>query len=235
MSKARQLAGLALVIGAIGFGIRAASAYRKSEGQVWLDYEPPTTPAPRRPINIDLGFLDNWFGGGGSTPPPNSNPMPPVVYPPSGGAGYTPPSATPITGAVDRDTLTLARTIYGEAAQESQRGKEAVANVVMNRVRSRRWPSGVADVCLQPWQFSCWNAADPMRRRIENMQPGHNSAFNQCLAIARRAVDRQLGDHTNGATHYYASYIPEPRWIGASPNAVMTLQVGVHKFYKGIA
>lgn len=33
---------------------------------------------------------------------------------------------------------TLARTIWGEARGESQTGQEAVANVVVNRVRRRR-------------------------------------------------------------------------------------------------
>lgn len=226
MSKSTQLVGVALFIGAMGFAVRAASAYAKNQGEVWLDYEPPAEPAPRS--EIDFSWLNDLFGrasGGGSAD---------AYVPPSPGGGtYTP--APPVAPVASNDVLTLARTIYGEAANETQSGKEAVANVVMNRVRDRRWPSSVSAVCRQPWQFSCWNASDPMRSRIENLFPGANSAFNQCLLIAETAVKYQLADRTHGATHYYASYIAQPSWVGNSPDAVMTKQIGVHKFYRGIA
>lgn len=226
MSKSTQLVGVALFIGAMGFAVRAASAYAQNQGEVWLDYEPPAEPETRN--EIDLSWLGDLFGrasGGGSAD---------VYVPPSlGGGTYTP--TTPVAPTASNDVLTLARTIYGEAASETQSGKEAVANVVMNRVRDRRWPSNVASVCRQPWQFSCWNASDPMRARIEKLFPGANAAFNQCLAIAEIAAKYQLADRTHGATHYYANYIAEPNWIAASPNAVMTKQIGVHKFYRGIA
>lgn len=227
MSKSQQIVGVALFLGAMGFAVRAAAAYSKSDGQVWLDYEPPAAPPAKKPI--DFSWLENLFGGGFSQVPPS----PPPVQ--SGGGGYVPPSPPPAASNVSGDVLTLARTIYGEAAQESQIGKEAIANVVMNRVRSRRWPNTVTAVCRQPWQFSAWNANDPMRARIEKLWPGSNSTFNTCIAIAERAVRYQLPDQTNGATHYYATYIPEPSWVRNSPDRVMTRQIGVHKFYKGIA
>lgn len=222
MSRSTQLVGVALFVGAMGFAVRAASAYTKNDGEVWLDYEPPVAPEPRS--EIDFSWINDLFGRGSAD----------VYVPPiSGGGTYTP--TTPVAPTANNDVLTLARTIYGEAASETQAGKEAVANVVMNRVRDRRWPSNVSSVCRQPWQFSCWNASDPMRARIEKLFPGANAAFNQCLSIAETAVKYQLADRTHGATHYYANYIAQPAWVGASPNAVMTTQIGVHKFYRGIA
>lgn len=226
MSKSTQLVGVALFIGAMGFAVRAASAYTQNQGDVWLDYEPPVEPKTRS--EIDFSWLNGLFGSGSGGSSADV-----YVPPSSGGVTYTP--TTPVVPVASTDVLTLARTIYGEAASETQSGKEAVANVVMNRVRDRRWPSNVASVCRQPWQFSCWNASDAMRSRIENLFPGANSAFNQCLAIAETAVKFQLADRTRGATHYYASYIAQPSWIGKSPDAVMTTQIGVHKFYRGIA
>ena len=88
---------------------------------------------------------------------------------------------------------TLARTIYGEARGELVRGKEAVAAVVMNRVRRAMerggywWGSTAEEVCLRPWQFSCWNENDPNREKI--LAVGRdNRNFQSCLRIARRAL-----------------------------------------------
>lgn len=226
MSKSTQLVGVALFIGAMGFAVRAASAYAQNQGEVWLDYEPPAEPETRS--EIDFSWLGNLFGRGsvgGSAD---------VYVPPSvGGGTYTP--ATPVAPTASRDVLTVARTIYGEAGRETQVGKEAVAGVIMNRTRDRRWPSGFAAVCLQNRQFSCWNDEDPQRPIIQNLFPGANSTFNTCLAIAEKAVRYQLPDQSRGADHYYANYIAQPAWLRKSPDAVLTRQIGVHKFYTGIS
>jgi spore germination cell wall hydrolase CwlJ-like protein len=47
----------------------------------------------------------------------------------------------------------LVRTIVFEASGESEIGKAAVAFVVLNRARSRRWGDNIEDVVTQPWQF----------------------------------------------------------------------------------
>jgi spore germination cell wall hydrolase CwlJ-like protein len=155
------------------------------------------------------------------------------------GADASQPSLGAATGpaavASSEDVLTLARTIYGEAAGESSAGKEAVASVVMNRVRSSRYPNSAAEVCLQKSQFSCWNPDDPNFAKIKNLQPGTNPVFESCYEIAERAVKGLLHDATDGAMHYYADYIPEPSWVTNSPNAKLTAKIGHHLFYTGIA
>ncbi|MBI5120055.1 MAG: cell wall hydrolase [Rhodospirillales bacterium] len=84
----------------------------------------------------------------------------------------------------------LARTLWGEARGESKAGREAVARVVLNRVAHARakggrfwWGGDIFSVCLKPWQFSCWNANDPNRAKLEAVQEG-NKIFDQCLRIA---------------------------------------------------
>ncbi|PCJ90937.1 MAG: hypothetical protein COA52_09650 [Hyphomicrobiales bacterium] len=220
MSDRAKVAGVALLIGAMAFAVRAASAYNKAQGNVWLDYQTPEPSGP--PTTIDLSWLDNVFGGGGGSAP--------LPFWGGGGGGYTPAP----TSQVSNDVLTLARTIYGEAASENNAGKEAVANVVINRVRDRRYPSNIASVCRQSWQFSCWNAADPMRARIEGKLPGSSNVFDQCIQVATQAENYQLGDRTGGATHYHAKYIADPFWVAASPNARISARIGVHIFYTGI-
>ena len=51
----------------------------------------------------------------------------------------------------------LALTLWGEAAGRPVRAIEALAALVMNRVRAGvpHWGQGVAGVCRAPFQFPC--------------------------------------------------------------------------------
>ncbi len=103
----------------------------------------------------------------------------------------------------------LARTLYGEAESGNREDAQAIAAVIVNRSRSGKWPSDISEVCLQPWQFSCWNSNDPNRQRILKAK---GKWFEACKAIAKLACSGKLGSSAYGATHYYATFIPAPRW-----------------------
>lgn len=127
----------------------------------------------------------------------------------------------------------LARTIFGEARGEPIEGMEAVASVVLNRVRIAQnkgrywWGNDIIRVCQKPYQFSCWNKSDPSYQRLINITD-KNIYFATALRIARRAIIGALKDHTNGATHYHADYV-SPYWAkGEVPVKV----IGRHIFYK---
>lgn len=129
----------------------------------------------------------------------------------------------------------LARTLYGEARGEPARGQEAVAAVVVNRVRRARerggywWGGTIVEVCLRPWQFSCWNETDPNRARILAVGP-EDRRFAACVRIARRAAAGVLADPTDGATHYHVLG-REPLWaVGRQPSAA----IGRHRFYNDV-
>jgi hypothetical protein len=136
---------------------------------------------------------------------------------------------------------TLARTMYGEARGEGVRGLEAVAHVVLNRVDARRWwGDDVVAVCLKPWQFSCWNAADPNRRKLLDLSaadPVYARAFETAQRLlelqGRDHAERLRGDPTAGATHYYApARVKRPAWAaGRAPCA----RIGGHDFFRDIA
>lgn len=129
----------------------------------------------------------------------------------------------------------LARTVYGEARGESVRGKEAVAAVIVNRMRRARarggywWGATIAEVCRRPFQFSCWNDDDPNRAVIAAVEPG-NKTFEACLRIARRAVAGTLDDPTQGSTHYHAKEVHPPWAYRRSPVAA----IGSHLFYNDV-
>lgn len=134
------------------------------------------------------------------------------------------------------DQLILARTVFGEAAGEPDAGKEAVAEVVMNRAASGRYPKTITGVCLQPFQFSCWNANDPNRAKILSLSPGKgNNTFDTCFEIAGRAMAGQVHLLSDAVLHYYADYISKPSWVTKSPGAVLEKKIGHHLFYRGIS
>ena len=130
----------------------------------------------------------------------------------------------------------LARTLWGEARGEPVRGIEAVAAVVVNRVRAARAPGGprwwgvdIVSVCSAPFQFSCWNKNDPNRAKLQAVTEA-DPVFAICRRIAARAVSGALPDPTGGATHYHARDIL-PRWAEGKPACA---EIGRHLFYRDI-
>lgn len=113
-------------------------------------------------------------------------------------------------GTTTDDLDILTRTLYGEADARNEADAYAIGCVVMNRTRHKLWPDDVSEVCLQPWQFSCWNPGDPGRERITKVK-ANDPWFLKCREIARSLIAGGE-DVTNGATHYYATYIPKPKW-----------------------
>lgn len=130
---------------------------------------------------------------------------------------------------MQKDIDILARTIYGEARGESERGQIAVGLVVMNRYRSNKWFAGqtIADTCTKKRQFSCWNLEDPNLDKIRNMNEKTLKKYNM---IAYSIIQGEHADITNGATHYHTVNIL-PKWaIGKKPCA----KIGSHIFYNNI-
>lgn len=111
------------------------------------------------------------------------------------------------------DLEILAKTLYGEASANNVKDAEAIASVILNRVKLKNWPNQIDAVCLQPWQFSCWNKE--YRSRIDNAK---GKWYQQCIEIARRAISGEIADPTWRSTHYYATYIGVPKWaFGKKP------------------
>lgn len=111
------------------------------------------------------------------------------------------------------DTDVMARTLYGEAEAYNERDAIAIACVIYNRVaygmQSGIWPKTVGGVCLQPWQFSCWNPGDPNRKRILVASDGW---FERCKQIASTVLRGEMPDPTRGGTHYYETSVRMPKW-----------------------
>lgn len=122
---------------------------------------------------------------------------------------------------------TLARTLWGEARGEGTRGMQAVANVITNRVKKGGWYGATyQEVCLKPYQFSCWLDTDPNYQKLLNVTT-KDSQFAQAVQIAQKAYNGELPDITGGATNYHAKSV-SPYWAKSMSK---TTTIGNHVFY----
>ncbi|CAF0979674.1 unnamed protein product [Rotaria magnacalcarata] len=129
------------------------------------------------------------------------------------------------------DVDVLAHTVYGEALGESPEGQIAVAWVIRNRVAKGRNYLGktIKDVCLKPYQFSCWNLGDANRQKLLNLQIDDKS-YLKIRKIAEQVLNGALPDNTKGSIHYHANTI-KPDWKkGKAP----VVTIGNHLFYNDI-
>lgn len=128
------------------------------------------------------------------------------------------------------DVDILARTLYGEAQARNQEDAVGIACVVLNRVGyGGRYGDTVADVCLKPKQFSCWNPGDPNLKRIKKAHLGQ-AWFSECFRIADAAVSGDIHDVTGGATHYHTK-TATPYWSkGKNP----CFDSGAHVYFNNI-
>ena len=124
----------------------------------------------------------------------------------------------------------LARTIWGEARGDGRLGMVAVAACILNRAKHPRWwGHDVLSVCLQPWQFSCWNADDPNLPKMQQVD-GEDVQFAMACDIARAAIAGVLTDPTRGADSYYDIRMAEPpNW---AVRAVQTVVVLHHRYMR---
>ena len=127
-----------------------------------------------------------------------------------------------------RDLDIVAKTVWGEARGEGRKGMQAVAEVILNRAKDKRWPRTPADVAQQKWQFSAWNPDDPNRAKMEYL-----SLDDEGLRLAYRAVLDAMEDANIvfGADHYFAPRsIAMPKW---ARDMELVAEIGRHRFYRG--
>lgn len=120
------------------------------------------------------------------------------------------------------------RTLWAEARGEPPEGQQAVAQVLWTRLRSGKWGSNLASVCLWPMQFSCWNLYDPNRLAVTRV-PDDDPLLTHLRAVLT-AAEHEL-DPTDGAMFYYAATIPPPPW---TDGATFCGRFGHQMFYKDV-
>lgn len=138
---------------------------------------------------------------------------------------YLPPMLAGETPEAAAECLALAITY--EAGFEPLAGQEAVAQVILNRVRHSAYPNTVCGVVWQGSQrrtgcqftFTC----DGSLRRTRSAP-----AMAAARQVAVRVLAGESLDHVRGATHYHANYVA-PYW---APSLTRVRQIAAHIFYR---
>ena len=124
------------------------------------------------------------------------------------------------TDASDRETKCLADAIYFESKGEPLAGQLAVAEVILNRTKSGRYPATVCGVVKQPSQFSFVRGG-----RIPAV-PGDSPAWRKAVAIAHIAMNDLADSPAAKALAFHAAYV-SPGW-----RMKRVARVGNHIFYR---
>ena len=186
MKKWRELAWLvglaALAALLIAFAILLA--LRLSAGPARAANEPPAPVYSSAALAAHLAVAPDVAAHEPQTPEPVAEPEPEPRY-------------EEIT-AEERELL--ARVVYAESNTEPIEGQIAVAQVVLNRVRSSEFPNTIAGVIYQKNAFSCVSDGQI------NLTPN---------AESKRAAQDALGgwDPSGGSLYYYNPNTASDSWI----------------------
>lgn len=110
----------------------------------------------------------------------------------------------------------IAKAIYGEARGEPYTGQVAVGAVIMNRVKSSKFPNTISGVIYQSGAF------DAVSDGQINLNPD---------STAKKAAQDALNgwDPSYGAIYYFNPSTATNKWIWSRP---LTVTIGKHRFCK---
>ena len=129
---------------------------------------------------------------------------------------YTSSTTSSSSSSHSSDVNLLARLIYGEARGEPYTGQVAVGAVVLNRVKSSKFPNTIAGVIYQSGAF------DVVADGQINMTPDSTAK--------KAAADALNGwDPSYGSIYYFNPDTATNAWIWSRPH---TITIGKHRFCK---
>jgi hypothetical protein len=124
--------------------------------------------------------------------------------------------------ASDREQDCLASAVYFESRGEPIEGQLAVANVVLNRASSGRYPSDLCETITQHAQFSF------VRRGRIPMADRASEAWRKAVAIAHIAEDKLAQAEVPASVLWYHATYVSPSW---GKRLTRETQIGLHIFY----
>ncbi len=121
----------------------------------------------------------------------------------------------------------LTEALYYEARGESVKGQFAVAEVILNRVDSKRYPNSVCGVVKQgshrktgcQFSYKCDGRPEVF---------GERKAYENVGKVAKVMLKGAPRPLTDGATHYHTRNV-KPKWARKLHH---TAKIGVHHFYR---
>ena len=116
------------------------------------------------------------------------------------------------------DIQLMARAINGEARGEPYEGQVAVGAVILNRVKSSKFPNTIAGVIYEKGAFTA----------VSDGQI--NSKISEDSTVYKAARDAMNGwDPTGGAIYYFNPATATNKWIWSRP---LIKTIGKHRFCK---
>jgi hypothetical protein len=120
----------------------------------------------------------------------------------------------------------LAAAVYYEAADQPLQGQEAVAQVVLNRVRHIAYPKSVCGVIYEgatrpgcQFTFACDGSLG---------RPPRGQGWRTAVGVAEQALDGFVEPSVGASTHYHTVYV-HPVW---DDTMRMVRRIGAHQFYR---
>ncbi|MFN7175974.1 MAG: cell wall hydrolase [Thermaurantiacus sp.] len=113
----------------------------------------------------------------------------------------------------------LAKAIFWESRGEPLSGQLAVAQVILNRVESRRFGNDICSVVKAPRQFS-------FVRGGSIPDASNRSQWGTAQAVAHVALEGDWNDVVGSATHFHATRV-NPAW-----RLTRVATIGNHIFYR---
>jgi len=186
-----------------------------------LDWQDPAPAIAHQPViptefpgvatPADLAALEVPAALTTATETPASAKVPPLIE--SGPA----PSQEVLDRMSDEEMHCLSVAVYHEARGEPRDGQLAVAQVVLNRAKSGKFPKSVCGVVLQPAQFSSIRA---------NWQPRESATWRSAREVAEQAAEGERLEQLGNALYFHATHV-SPGW---RKQRVAT--IGNHVFYR---
>ena len=116
----------------------------------------------------------------------------------------------------------MAQALYYEARGEGQNGQEAVAEVILQRVRSGVHPDTICGVVREPRQFSFLTDGSTSRAL-------DTEAWQSAKQLAARIVRGEVVTSLTRRALFYHQVDIQPAWAN---EMVRTAQIGNHVFYR---
>jgi spore germination cell wall hydrolase CwlJ-like protein len=129
---------------------------------------------------------------------------------------------------MEREQRCLAEAVYFEARSEPEEGQAAVAQVVLNRVRSGLYPGSICGVVYQnrhrhlacQFTFACEG---------KSLRISDRDSWASAKRVAESVLEgRTYLEDVGSSTHYHADYV-RPRWARKLKKMDV---IGRHIFYK---
>ena len=120
---------------------------------------------------------------------------------------------------LDADVECMAKAVYHEAANQPLAGQLAVAQLILNRIKSGRFPKTPCAVVNQPGQFF----------KTANYSVAASKRWSVAVAISALAAEERLAQVVPGALFFHAAYA-HPASI--AQRRVRISQIGDQVFYR---